>query len=132
VAFSQWEAIAVIRRHLSGYTRIERRRDHRRPIELAARIGDEAATIVDISLGGLRLASATVRAARARSFKLGEQHRILLDVPSYGVLELTAEVARINAAEKSLGLRFVGLDLASYRVIERLAIGRPILPLRPA
>ena len=121
----------MIRRHLVGYTRIERRRDRRRPIELAARIGDQAATIVDISLGGLRLASATVRAAKARSFKLGEQHRILLDVPSYGQLELTAEVARINAAEKSVGLRFVGLDLASYRVIERLAIGRPVSRPRP-
>ena len=120
----------MIRRHLVGYTRIERRRDRRRPIALAARIGDQAATIVDISLGGLRAAGITVQAARSRSFKLGEQHRILVEVPSYGLLELMAEVARIDAAQEWVGLRFVGLDEASYRVIERLSIGRPVLPRR--
>ena len=40
------------------------------------------------------------------------------------------EVARIDGAANSLGLRFVGLDLANYRVIERLAIGRPVVPMR--
>jgi hypothetical protein len=120
----------VIRRHLVGYTRLERRRDRRRPIELAAAIDGRPATIVDVSLGGLRLAAVTVRAAAARSFQLGEQHRVTLDVPSYGPLELLAEVARIDSAGSMLGLRFVGLDLASYRVIERLAIGRPVTPQR--
>jgi len=119
----------MIRRHLIGYARIERRRDRRRTTELSARIGDQAATIVDISLGGLRMASLVVRPSHAQSYKLGQQHRILLDVPSYGVLELTAVVARVDAAQKFVGLRFVDLDLASYRVIERLAIGRPVTPL---
>lgn len=120
----------MIRRHLVGYTRVERRRDRRRPIELAARIGDQTVTIIDISLGGVGMAGATALADRSRSFRHGEQHRILLEVPSYGLLELMVEVARIDGATNALGLRFVGLDLANYRVIERLAIGRPVVPMR--
>ncbi|MGF1625559.1 MAG: PilZ domain-containing protein [Alphaproteobacteria bacterium] len=118
----------MIRRHLAGYTHIERRRDRRHATQLSARIGDQPATIVDVSLGGLRMASVVARPSRAQSYRLGEEHRILLDIPSFGQLELRAIVARVDAAQQFIGLRFVELDLASYRVIERLAIGRPVRP----
>ena len=120
----------MIRKRIVGYTRIERRRDRRRPTDLSARIGDHTATIVDISLGGLRATDCIVHSPTPTTYRMGEQHRVYLDVPSYGLLELTAEVARIDTAKASIGLRFVGLDAASYRVIERLAIGRSVASLR--
>mgnify|MGYP001125191890 CR=1 FL=1 len=120
----------MVRRRLVGYIRVERRRDRRRPIALAARIGDQAVTIIDISLGGMGVAAVTVRSGELRTYHIGHQHRVVLEVPSYGLLELLAEVARVDAARQFLGLRFRGLDPVSYRVIERLAIGRPVLPAR--
>lgn len=122
---------AVIRKKLVGYARIERRRDRRRPTDLSARIGDHAATIVDISLGGVRAADCVVQSTTPSAYRLGDQYRVNVDVPSYGLLELLAEVARIDTAGGSIGLRFVGLDSATYRVIERLAIGRPVAKRQP-
>ncbi|MEZ5666719.1 MAG: PilZ domain-containing protein [Alphaproteobacteria bacterium] len=118
----------MIRRHLVGYARIERRRDRRRPTRLTARIGDLPVEIIDISLGGLGV-GVIARAASPRAFRIGEEYRVVLDVPSYGVLTLSAEVARVNPARAYVGLRLVDLDGQTYRVIERLSIGRlPALP----
>lgn len=95
------------------------------------RIGDQSAKILDISLGGLRVAEFVARTISPESYKLGDVYRIQLDIPSYGLLELTAHVARVDTAGQFVGFRFEALDSTTYRVIERLAIGRPVATLRP-
>lgn len=114
----------MIRKRLVGYARIEKRRDRRRPTRLTARIGDQPAEIVDISLGGLGISNVVARPPAPRAYKLGQVCTITLDVPSYGTISLQAEVARIDTARHQIGLRFIDLDSDSYRVIERLSIGR--------
>ena len=121
------EGRGVIRRQLVGYARIERRRDRRRATRLSARIGDQVVEIVDVSLGGLGVGLIAL-ALTPRAFKPGETYGVVLEVPSYGTIALRAEVARVNVANAYVGLRLVDLNADTYRVIERLAIGRPPIP----
>ena len=100
----------------------ERRRDRRRPVMLEGRLEGHAVAIVDVSFGGL---------AGAVEF-LGKSTWL----PEFGsemVLELApntdkartfaVEIIRVDTIDGQFGARFLGLDDAQYRFIERLMMG---------
>ena len=103
----------------------ERRRDRRRPIMLEGRLEGHTIAIVDISFGGLA-GAAELLGKSSWLPEAGREMELELAPNSGKARTFTIEIIRVDPVDGQFGARFLGLDDAQYRVIERLMMGRSI------
>ncbi len=114
----------MIRRRLKGYTRIERRRDRRRALLLAAELEGAAVEVLDVSLGGMRIGCAGVPGSIMRRLNTDDIVQLVLRAGDEPALRFGVRLTRHYRLARAIGVRFDGLPPAHYRLVERLVTGR--------
>ncbi|MEK9671959.1 MAG: PilZ domain-containing protein [Rhodospirillaceae bacterium] len=114
-------------RKLAGYKDNNKRRD----VRLDARgmrlvIGSGDFPVGDISVGGFSLQKAVGKMRTGQKFTATH---VITDVDGKVPLGAPTEVARVDYAETSLGCQFGKLTDGQFRMIEALAMHRPMTSL---
>ena len=92
---------------------------------LEGRLEGHMVAIIDISFGGL--AGAVEFLGKSGWLpEAGSEMGLELAPNSDKARTFAVEIIRVDPVDGQFGARFLGLDDAQYRIIERLMMGRPI------
>lgn len=109
---------------LIGYKDDNRRRDVRVKMSgLRFIVGGKEFTVIDLSVGGFSLAKAIGRLKPGQKFTISHVHT---EDEGRFPLNAAAEVARVDYAATALGCRFGRLTDGQFRIVEALAMRRPV------
>lgn len=115
-------------RKFAGYKDDNQRRDVRletRGVRFV--VGNAEFPVADLSVGGFRLEKAVGKMRPGQKFTVIS---VITEADGRVPLGASAEVARIDYATTSLGCRFGGLTGGQFRVIEAIAMRRPLSSLK--
>lgn len=117
-----------------------RRKDHRRPVRIEARLNGVPVTVVNISSGGVGLSgsepdcdeeagldviidepSSTLEDVKLQMGDTATLDLLLKEAP---VISLQIEVVRFDVEESKIGGRFINVDSHTFDLIEKVVVGR--------
>lgn len=124
----------------------ERRRDLRRSVRFEGLVNDGPVTVVDISASGvgakvlgspgpvpvgtegyeIEITPKNHDGGDTKHFEVGGEATLALFKDGDPILSASIEIVRFDKEQDSLGARFINIEDAQYRIIERLVTGRPI------
>ena len=114
-------------RKIAGYKDDNKRRDVRPNVKgLKFIVGKAEYTVSDLSVGGFLLRKAVGKMRPGQKFFVSH---VVTDQDGRVPLAAPAEVARVDYADTSLGCRFGKLTEGQFRIIEAIAMRRPITSL---
>ena len=114
-------------RRIIGYKDDNRRRDVRLDVKgVKFVIGGHEFPVGDMSVGGFRLKSAIGKMRPGQKFAVTH---VVTEADGRIPLGAPGEVVRIDYAETSLGCRFGKLTSGQFRIIEAIAMRRPLSTL---
>lgn len=101
---------------LRGFTLINKRKDRRLEVDLAARVDGDAVIVKDISFGGMAII------ATDADLEFDDDVLVEIKTPNGGTFSLNATIVRVGTDDE-FGLRFNGLSSDAFRKLEDLQTG---------